>query len=309
MDPVLVTGAAGGSQGSTGRLVTGLLRERGLPVRAFVHTDDQRCAGLRALGAQVQAGDLREIASVLPAVSGVRQVFFTYPVTGGLLDAAAAMASASRWHGVRQVVEVSQLAAAPDAPTPHMRQHWLAEQVFDRAGVGAVHLRAAVFFENLAVLVAAGRGELALPLGPADTVIPLIAAADVARVAAGFLGGTAPDGTAPEGPAPNDAAPKDTDPVCRLTGDIAAIGEIASAFGASGRPVRYVDVDPREWEQQALGLYRDPHTVEHLSRLWEIFRLIGSGHELYQVTDAIERIGGRPPQKLREFTQAWRWPE
>lgn len=295
MEPILVTGAAGGSQGSTGRVVTRLLRERGLPVRAFVHTQDDRSAGLRALGAEVVAGDLREIASVLPAVSGVRQVFFTYPVTDGLLDAAAAVAAAARRSGVRQVVEVSQLAAGPDAPTPHMRQHWLAEEVFDGADVGAIHLRAAVFFENLAVLVAAGRGELALPLGPADTVIPLVAAADVARVAAGFLSGSA-------------QAPGNTDPVCRLTGDIRTIGEIATAFGASGRPVRYVNVDPGEWEQRALGIYHDPHTVEHLSKLWEIFRLIGSGHELYQVTDAFDRIGGSPPLKLSEFTAAWQWP-
>lgn len=294
MEPVLVTGAAGGSQGSTGRIVTGLLRERGVPVRAFVHSDDDRSAALRALGARVVTGDLREITSVLPAVDGVRQVFFTYPVTGGLLDAAAAMAAASRLHGVRQVVEVSQLAAGPDAPTPHMRQHWLAEQVFDRAEIGAVHLRAAVFFENLAVLVAAGDGQLALPLGPEDTVIPLVAAADVARVAAGILSGT--------------AAAAGVDPVCRLTGDVAAIGEIASAFGASGTPVRYVDIDPREWEQQALGIYHDPHTVEHLSRLWEIFRIIGSGHDLYEVTDAIEQVGGRPPRKLSEFTATWRRP-
>lgn len=292
MEPVLVTGAAGGSQGSTGRIVTGLLRERGAAVRAFVHREDERSAALRALGADVVAGDLREISSVLPAVAGVRRVFFTYPVTEGLLDAVAAMAAASRLHGVRQVVEVSQLAAGPDAPTPHMRQHWLAEQVFDRAGVGAVHLRAAVFFENLAVLVAAGNGQLALPLGSEDTVIPLVAAADVARVAAGILSG-GPDGV---------------DPVSLLTGDIATIGEVASAFGAGGSPVRYVNTDPREWDRRALGIYHDPHTVEHLSKLWEIFRLIGSGHELYQVTDVIEQVGGRPPQKLSEFTAAWRRP-
>jgi uncharacterized protein YbjT (DUF2867 family) len=290
MDPILVTGAAGGSQGSTGRIVTRLLRHRGLPVRAFVHTDDERCEGLRELGADVVTGDLREIASVLPAVSGVRKAFFTYPVTGGLLDAAAAVAAASRLHGVRQLVEVSQLAAAPDAPTPHMRQHWLAEQVFDRAGIGAIHLRAAVFFENLAVLVAAGNGQLALPLGSEDTVIPLVAAADVARVAAGILSGTAPAAG--------------TDPVCRLTGDVATIGEIAAAFTASGSPARYVDTDPREWERRALRIYHDPHTVEHLSKLWEIFRIIGSGHDLYQVTDAIEQAGGSPPVKLTEFTAA-----
>ena len=33
--PILVTGAAGGTQGSTGRLVAGLLLEQGIPVRAL----------------------------------------------------------------------------------------------------------------------------------------------------------------------------------------------------------------------------------------------------------------------------------
>ncbi|MDT7817043.1 MAG: hypothetical protein QOJ42_6959, partial [Acidobacteriaceae bacterium] len=30
--PILITGAAGGAQGSTGRLVTGLLLKQGIPV-------------------------------------------------------------------------------------------------------------------------------------------------------------------------------------------------------------------------------------------------------------------------------------
>ncbi len=38
--PILVTGAAGGMQGSTGRQVASLLMERGIPVRAFVHKLD-----------------------------------------------------------------------------------------------------------------------------------------------------------------------------------------------------------------------------------------------------------------------------
>jgi len=39
--PILVTGAAGGAQGSTGRQITALLLGEGIPVRAFVHTLDQ----------------------------------------------------------------------------------------------------------------------------------------------------------------------------------------------------------------------------------------------------------------------------
>ena len=67
VEPVLVTGAAGGQQGSTGLLVTRLLLDAGQAVRAFVHHDDERAALLRTLGAEVIAGDLREITSVLPA--------------------------------------------------------------------------------------------------------------------------------------------------------------------------------------------------------------------------------------------------
>jgi uncharacterized protein YbjT (DUF2867 family) len=282
-EPVLVTGAAGGPQGSTGLLVTRLLLERGQAVRAFVHRDDERAARLRTLGAEVVTGDLREIASVLPAVRGVRRAYFTYQVTAGLLDAAGAFAAAARQEGLERVVEVSQLAAAPDAPTPRMRQHWVAEQVFDWAAVGAVHLRAAVFFENLAVLAALrGRAELLIPLGPPATVIPLVAAADVARVAAGLL-----------------TADGDLDPVCRLTGQILTVGEAAQTLG-----IPYADIDPEEWHRWALGQYGDPHVVEHLSRLWEIFRIVGSHHELYQVTEAIERIGGQPPLTLSEFAAA-----
>ena len=40
--PILVTGAAGGTQGSTGRIIAKLLLEQGIPVRAFVRKLDTR---------------------------------------------------------------------------------------------------------------------------------------------------------------------------------------------------------------------------------------------------------------------------
>ena len=44
---ILVTGAAG-QLGAVGRSVTGLLLNRGLPVRAMVRREDDRAAALRA---------------------------------------------------------------------------------------------------------------------------------------------------------------------------------------------------------------------------------------------------------------------
>ena len=62
--PILVTSAAGGRQGKTGRHVSERLLARGVPVRAFVHTIDERSERLRALGAEIVQGDFLDIRSV-----------------------------------------------------------------------------------------------------------------------------------------------------------------------------------------------------------------------------------------------------
>jgi uncharacterized protein YbjT (DUF2867 family) len=66
--PILVTGAAGGQQGSTGRLVTGLLLNQGISVRAFVHKLDARSNELRQQGAELFEGDLLNPGSVAAAM-------------------------------------------------------------------------------------------------------------------------------------------------------------------------------------------------------------------------------------------------
>ena len=60
---ILVAGAAG-QLGAVGRTVTGVILERGLPVRALVRREDDWVAALRAAGAEVVAGDLFEPADV-----------------------------------------------------------------------------------------------------------------------------------------------------------------------------------------------------------------------------------------------------
>src|SRR4051794_26703060 len=114
-DLVLVTGAAGGSQGKTGRHVAELLLARGVPVRAFVRRLDHRSDTLRALGAEVVAGDFLDMSSVARALDGVAKVYFAYPVQEGLLDATAIMAEAARRVGVRRLVDLVMLQSSPDA--------------------------------------------------------------------------------------------------------------------------------------------------------------------------------------------------
>jgi uncharacterized protein YbjT (DUF2867 family) len=284
---VLVTGAAGGQQGATGRIVTELLLAKGVAVRAFVRRLDDRAERLRALGAEVVVGDLREIADVAPALAGVDRVFFTYPVLDGLLDATAVMAAAAHEAGIRQVVEVSQLNPRVGALSPRTRQHWVAEQILDMADVGAVHLRATVFYENLRALALASpaNGELAVPLGPGDNRIPLVAGADVARVAAALLA----DPTKP------------AESYHRLVGAVLTIDDIVAELGkALGRRLTYVDIGNDEWAAQARARGFAEHTVQHLSKLWQVFHS-GSVARQFGVTPAIEEITGARAETLAEF--------
>ena len=71
-NPILVTGAAGGPQGSTGRTTTNLLLDRGLPVRALVRRLDARSNGLRERAAEVVEGNLLNPTTIRSAFEGVK---------------------------------------------------------------------------------------------------------------------------------------------------------------------------------------------------------------------------------------------
>jgi uncharacterized protein YbjT (DUF2867 family) len=291
--PVLVTGAAGGSQGSTGFHVTRFLLDKGRPVRAFVHRIDDRSDRLREFGAEVVEGDLRDFRSVAAAMSGIRQAYFAYPVQEGLLDAAATFAAVARSAGVEQVVNLSQwLQAGGEQPTPHQARHWLVEQVFDWADVGAVHLDATVFYENLctwALGSLARAGVVALPWGPESTAIPMVGAEDVAHVAAALLTGPVP--------------PSGT--VVRLMAGAVTNKEIVDAFSQIlGRRVSYVEISDKQWAGAASAAGVNAVAVEHLTHLWRYLRTRPTEYQaFYHTSDAFEDFTSQPPQSLAQFLQ------
>src|SRR3954447_16901402 len=132
-------------------------------------------------------------------MKNIKRAYFTYPVADGLLEATAIFASAAREAGVEMVVNNSQSQGAPGSPefgnlqqalTFRNLQHRLADRVFDWSEVGAVHLQAPPYYENVRALVSRSVSEqnaAFLPWGDDSTVIPLTGAEDVSRVAATLL--------------------------------------------------------------------------------------------------------------------------
>ncbi len=292
--PILITGAAGGPQGSTGRVIAGLLLKQGIPVRAFVHKLDARSDELRLQGADVVQGDLLNPASVLAAMKGVKRAFFTYPVADGLLEAATIFAAAARDAGLELVVNNSQFQGTPDDPTfrdlQHAAsfrnlQHRLADRIFDWAQVGAVHLQAPPYYENVRALVSRSVAEqniAFLPWGDEATVIPLAGAEDVSRVAAALLA--------------DPGVPSQS--VYPIVSETPTVRGIVEALGkAIGRPVRYVPITDEQWAERVKERI-NPHAVDHLTHLWQYFR---KAEERYQTTDTVRLVTGRNPQTLEEF--------
>lgn len=295
--PILITGAAGGQQGSTGLVIAALLLKQGIPVRAFVHRVDARSDELRRLGAETFEGDLLNAASVQESMKGVKRAYFTYPVADGLLEATTIFAASAREAELEMVVNNSQFQDMPDnaafrdlrlAPTFRNLQHRLADRIFDWARVGAVHLQTPPYYENVRALVSrsvAGQDTAFLPWGEGDAVIPLTGAEDVARVAATLLAGSNPP----------------SQKVYPLVSETPTVREIMETLGrVLGRPIRYVPITDEQWAE-AVKERLSSHALDHLSHLWQYFR---NNREERQATETIRAVTGRNPQTLEEFFRA-----
>ena len=286
---ILVTGAAG-QLGAVGRTVTGLLLERGLPVRAMVRREDERAAALRAAGAEVVVGDLLEPADVYRVVSGCRRIYFGMSVSPGYLEATVTMATVARELGVDAMVNMSQMTVSQmsiqnTTSSPQQRQHWLSEQALAWSGLPVVTIRPTVFLEGFFLPLTGpsvrDRSRIELPFGRGKT--NPVSTADVARVVAAVLADPKPH----------------LGRIYELTGPQSQdMDGVASEFSeALNRKITYSDIDPEKWEQ-GLKMYELPeHLMGHLLTMGALHR----AGRYDRSADGVQRLTGRQPMSVREF--------
>jgi uncharacterized protein YbjT (DUF2867 family) len=289
---ILVTGAGGGIGGVGGKVVA-LLRQRGLPVRAMAHHDDDRADALRALGADVVVGDLTRPADVAAALDSVRRMFFSMSLAPSYLEATATVATVARAAGHLEALvamsqmTVSQMNALSMSESHHQRLHWLSEQVLNWSGLPVVYLRPTLFLDNpLFTTVAAhsigASGTIRLPFGTGRT--SPVTTGDVARVVATVLAN----------PEPYIGG------VLELTGPRSQdMNGVADAYArALGRRVSYVDIPPETWAAQVLaraGL--GPYVDEHLLTVARLHR----ENRYDRVTTTVEDVTGQPAESVEAF--------
>jgi uncharacterized protein YbjT (DUF2867 family) len=228
-----ITGQVGGALART-------LLAAGQPVRAVVR-DAGRAASWANLGCELATANMGDATSLAAAFEGAKGVFILLPPvfdpTPGFPESRAvieAVSTAIRMARPEKVVCLSTIGAQA-TETNLLSQLKMMEQALSAMPMPVTFLRPGWFMENAVWDVASARdtGVIASYLQPLDRPVPMVATADVGRVAAELLQQTWEGVRTVELEGPHRVSPND----------------IASTFGTVlNRAVRAEIVERQDWE-------------------------------------------------------------
>ena len=178
LPPLAVTGASGNIGGVAARL----LSERGLLLRLLANTPSR---APKLPGAQAVQCSYEDTPASREALSGVDILFMvSAPESEDRLDKHLAFVDAAAASGVRHIVYLSFMNAAPDATFTLARTHFHTEERIKASGMTYTFLRDN-FYADFFVELPDEEGRI---LGPAgDGRVGVVAREDAGRVAAGIL--------------------------------------------------------------------------------------------------------------------------
>ena len=178
----LASRAITGASGNVGGVAARLLSERGLPLRLLANTPSR---APKLPGAHAVQCSYEDTPASREALSGVDILFMvSAPESEDRLDKHLAFVDAAAASGVRHIVYLSFMNAAPDATFTLARTHFHTEERIKASGMTYTFLRDN-FYADFFVELPDEEGRI---LGPAgDGRVGVVAREDAGRVAAGIL--------------------------------------------------------------------------------------------------------------------------
>lgn len=275
MKPILVTGASGLFGGEVARQLV----RAGVPVRIFLR--DPRRAPMLDAPVEVVVGDYLDSDALAEAVSGIDRMFlasYDHPQT---VEHQANVLAVARQFGLQHIVRLSSDGIEECANLPIFRWHGACERQLEESGIDYTHLRPVWVMQNFESFVV--DDCIRLPAG--DGRIGLVDHRDVAAVAVIAL-------TADEH---------------RNRGHVLSThslthAEIAETLSqATGRAIRYLDIDPQEYREELEAAEWDQPSIETMLGLFQDVRA-GSNSDS-DVADSLQSLLGRPGIRFREYAR------
>ena len=273
--------AVSGATGQLGGRVARLLGAAGVRQRLIVR-DAARAPALAGADVAV-VGGFEDEAGMREALAGV-DTFLLVPghETSDRVAAHRIAIGAAVAAGVRRIVQLSFVGAAPDATFTYARHHWATEEDVRASGVSWTIARMNFYLDVLPHFVLP-TGDIAGPAG--DGKVAAVSRDDVAAAVAALLTTGGHDGE-----------------VLELTGPEAlSFSEIAVTMARhSGKPITYL----RETEEQAYASRASYVATDVEREGWVTTYTAVAAGELATVSGDVERLTGRGPQSLRGYLQA-----
>lgn len=267
---ILVTGATG----NIGSALLKELRASGAgPLRGL--TRDAARAGFPA-GVEAVEGDFARVATLKPALDGVRALFLPSRMgpDGDILDLA-------RRAGVEHVVLVSSITVQTHPHLGPAEENLAVERLLKDSGMAWTILRPTQFASNALWWADAIRGREPVRLPYADVGLPAVHPADIAAVARVAL-----------------TEPGHRGRTYALTGPerVTARQQIEAIAAALGREVPFAEIG-REEAQRDMAAFLGEEAAS------AVLDLMGGdvNDELLAVRDTVERVTGRPGRSFRQW--------
>ncbi len=281
---ILVTSAAG----KTGLSTALQLLERDHPVRALVRRKDARSQLLHKAGAEVIVGDMHDIDSLREAFKGCQRAYWCAPVEAHPLHKMSLFAIAAAEAKVEHIVHLSQWLSASSHPSLATREMWMIDHILDWIPGATLTINNTGWFADnyaLVMLPMAQLGMMPMPLGEGRNAPP--SNDDIAAVNVGALIN------------PEDHAGQ----TYRPTGpELLTPQEIADAFGrALGRTVRYDNASMKMFLKALAAQKRPEFAQSQLAHYVVDYQQDAFARGA--PTDAVEKVGGRPPQTMDEIAR------
>ncbi|TGE26974.1 SDR family oxidoreductase [Hymenobacter metallicola] len=277
---ILITGATG----NVGTEVIKALTNRGLTVRAGVHSVIKGDR-LKQLYPDIQLVemDYSKPETLHVALTGVDRVLMITPFSEDQVAVGKRLLDAAKHVGVNYIVRLSAAGADAEPGIQLGRWHREVERYLEQSGLAYSILRPGSFMQNFVNYNADSicrEGKLYMPLGEAK--VSYIDVRDIAATAAQLL---ATDSSEHHGKA------------YELTGPQAvSLTEVATALSqATGRPIAYVDVS-EEAARQAMS--QSPAWMR--DAMMELYGISKAGYAA-GITTAVEAITGCPPRTIEQF--------
>ena len=279
MQKILVTGATG----NVGPRVVQGLRERGVPVRAFVR-DPGKAQAMLGDDVELVIGDFGDAGSIRAALDGVDGVFLACSNQPRQVEYETRVIDTAGEMGVRRIVKLSALGAEIRSPVAFWDWHARIENHLRASDVPFVILRPTFSMANLLASAEAIKytGKLFAPAG--DACISMVHPQDVAAVASiALIGDRHESGT------------------YTLTGpEPITFGQVAGYLrGALGREIEYLNV-PDEAALQGMTEQGLPEFVA--AQIVTVFGILRGGAQ-EQTTDTVRSLTGRDPHSFAEFAR------